>query len=358
MDGVSIQADVLSILSSASRTAMSGASSSTVSRRMSTSEELPSVVPAQPEQTARPRRHSEHPRVSILIPAYNAQRYLIPSVESMLRQSFTDFECIVVDDGSTDRTPAQLAELACRDGRVRPLHVPHGGIVEALNAGIRSARGELVARMDADDISLPQRLAEQVRFMDAHPNVVAMGSKVLLVDPYDSPLWEIDVKMSHAQIEADLLRGNGWALFHPTAIIRKDALIRVGGYRPEYQWSEDIDLFLRLAEVGKLANCDVPLLRYRQHFSSVNHTKIELQARRVERLLADAHQRRRKHLSPDWRFMPTQPLPRYEQLRAWGRRAMLNRNYGVACKHAIKALAAAPTKYEAWSLMLHAMIGR
>jgi glycosyltransferase involved in cell wall biosynthesis len=358
MDGASIQSDVLSILNLTPRTTPSGANSPTVARRMSTAAELAQAVSVAPETIARGRSRTEYPRVSILIPAYNAQRYLVSAVESMLRQSFTDFECIVVDDGSTDRTSSQLAGLASRDGRVRPLHVPHGGIVEALNAGIRAARGELIARMDADDISLPQRLAEQVRFMDEQPNVVAMGSKVLLVDPHDSPLWEIDVKTAHADIETELLRGNGWALFHPTALIRKDAMLRVGGYRPEYQWSEDIDLFLRLAEVGKLANCDVPLLRYRQHFSSVNHTKVELQARRVERLLADAHQRRRKHLSPDWRFVPTQPLPRYEQLRAWGRRAIVNRNYKVARKHAIKALAASPTKYEAWSLMLHALIGR
>ena len=358
MDGTSIQSDVLSILHLTPRTTTSGANSPAVAQRLSTAAELGQTVPAAPESTANGRRQTQHPRVSILIPAYNAQRYLTAAVESMLRQSFTDFECIVVDDGSTDRTPAQLAGLASRDGRVRPLRVAHGGIVEALNAGLRAARGELIARMDADDISLPQRLAQQVRFMDAHPNVVAMGSKVLLVDPHDSPLWEIDVKTVHADIESELLRGNGWALFHPTALIRKDAVLRVGGYRPEYQWSEDIDLFLRLAELGELANCDVPLLRYRQHFSSVNHTKAELQARRVERLLADAHQRRRKHLSPDWRFVPTQPLPRYEQLRAWGRRAMLNRNYRVARKHAFGALLASPTKYEAWSLMIHALIGR
>ena len=357
MDGVSIRSGALSILSPGPRTTPSAANSPAVARRMSTAAELPQAASAGPESVARRLRQTEYPRVSILIPAYNAERYLISAVESMLRQSFTDFECIIVDDGSTDSTPAQIAALASRDGRVRPVRVAHGGIVEALNAGIRVARGEFIARMDADDISLPQRLAEQVRFLDANPTVVAMGSKVLLVDPHDSPLWEIDVKTTHSDIESDLLRGNGWALFHPTALIRKAAIQQIGGYRAEYQWSEDIDLFLRLAEIGKLANCDVPLLRYRQHFASVNHTKAELQARRVERLLADAHQRRRKHLSPDWRFVPTQPLPLYDQLRAWGRRALVNRNYRVARKHALRAVAAKPMKYEAWGLLFHAVIG-
>lgn len=298
------------------------------------------------------------PRVSILIPAYNAQRYVVEAVESMLAQTYNDFECIVVDDGSTDRTSQLLSALQRRDARVRPLRVPHGGIVDALNAGVDAARGELIARMDADDVAAPDRLEAQVRYMDEHPDVVALGSKVLLVDPFNSPLWEIDVKLEHREIEAELLRGNGWALFHPTSMIRRDAMMRIGRYRPEYQWSEDIDLFLRLAEVGKLANTATATLRYRQHFSSVNRTKLELQIRRVERLLADAHRRRSLPFPPDFRFEPVAQLGPYEQVMAWGRRALINRNFRVARRHAVAAVRLSPTAYDAWSLMYHAVIGR
>jgi glycosyltransferase involved in cell wall biosynthesis len=301
---------------------------------------------------------SHNPRVSILIPAYNAQRYLVDAVESMLAQTYKDFECIVVDDGSSDRTPQLLGELSNRDARVRALRVPHGGIVEALNAGLYAARGEMIARMDSDDISLPQRLEEQIHFLDANPEIVALGSKVVLVDPYASPLWEIDVKLEHGQIEEELLRGNGWAIFHPTVVIRRNAIDKAGVYRPEYQWSEDIDLFLRLAQIGKLANLPTALLRYRQHFASVNRTKLELQMRRVERLLVDAYRRRGLTMPPDFHFRPPAPLPPFEQVRAWGRRAIINRNYRAARRHALAALRFAPLNYDSWSLMYHAVAER
>jgi glycosyltransferase involved in cell wall biosynthesis len=298
------------------------------------------------------------PRVSIVIPAYNAQRYLVQAVESMLAQTFTDFECIIVDDGSTDRTAQLLAQLARRDPRVRPVHVPHGGIVEALNAGIEAAQGEFIARMDADDVAIATRLEEQVHYMDGHADVVALGSKVLLVDPHNSPLWEIEVKTEHKEIDAELMAGNGWALFHPTSIIRKHAILQIGRYRPEYQWSEDIDLFLRLGEIGRLANMPTAMLRYRQHFASVNRTKLDLQVKRVERLLADAHRRRGQDFPPDFHFKPVIPLSPLEQFRAWGRRALLNGNFPVARRHAIAAFRFAPMQYDSWSLLYHSMIGR
>jgi len=295
------------------------------------------------------------PRISVIIPAYNAQRYLAEAVESVLTQTFTDFECVVVDDGSTDRTQPILHELGQRDGRLRSIRIPHGGIVEALNAGVNEARGDLIARMDADDVCLPRRLARQLRYMDDHPECVALGTAVMLVDPYGSTLWEIGVKPEHEQIDADLLKGNGWALFHPTALLRKAPMLAVGGYRPEYQWSEDIDLFLRLAEVGRLANLTEPLLHYRQHFASVNRNKVELQLRRNERLLAEAYQRRGRPLPADFRLDPPFQLAPREQILAWGRRAIINGNLRVARKHALQALRAGPLRQDSWSLVYHSV---
>jgi glycosyltransferase involved in cell wall biosynthesis len=298
------------------------------------------------------------PRVSVIIPAYNAERFLLEAVQSTLNQTFKDIECLIVDDGSNDRTATILKELARRDARVRPIRIPHGGIVKALNAGLREARGELIARMDADDICLPDRLEKQVRFLDEHPAYVVVGSMVMLVDPLNSTLWEIPVKADHDQIEVELLRGNGWAIFHPTAVIRKQAMLDVGAYRPEYQWSEDLDLFLRLGEVGKLANLQEPLLRYRQHFSSVNKTRMETQRRRSEQVLFEAYRRRGLPAPAGFEIDLGPNLSRYEQLLAWGRRALFVRNLHAARRHALAALRSQPLRWDSWSLVCHALAGR
>lgn len=313
-------------------------------------------------RSSRARRGAESaardPLVSVVIPAFNAERYLQQAVESVLAQSFKDFECIVVDDGSTDRTARILAELAQRDARVLPLRVEHCGIVGALNAGLKAARGRLVARMDADDLCLPQRFEKQVRYLDDHPDCVALGTRVMLVDPYGSPLWEIDIHTTHEEIDDALLQANGWAIFHPSVMMRRDPVLDVGGYRQEYQWSEDIDLFLRLAEVGRLANLPTTHLYYRQHLASVNRMKTQEQVRTNERLLAEVFRRRGIPLPQDLRVQPPPLLNRYDQYHAWGRRALINRNYRVARHHALAAVRERPFERASWSLMYHAAIGK
>jgi glycosyltransferase involved in cell wall biosynthesis len=305
-----------------------------------------------------PRLAPSRPLLSVVIPAYNAQRYLEDAVESVLAQTFEDFECLVIDDGSSDRTPSILRDFAVADGRVRPIRIGHAGIVQALNVGVRAARGKLIARMDADDLCYPDRFDRQLRFLDENPRCIAVGSAVMLVDPFNSTLWKIDVKTQHADIDADLLTGNGWALFHPTAILSRQAILDVGGYRAEYQWAEDLDLFLRLAEVGRLANLPDALLRYRQHFASVNRTKLEAQQLRSERVVLEAYHRRGVR-APERLSLPVRPpLTAYDQTRAWCQRALLSRNLYAARRHAMTAFRLQPTAQQSWSLMYHAMLGR
>ena len=306
---------------------------------------------------ARGKYATDQPAVSVVIPAFNAERYLQQAVESVLAQSFKNFECIVVDDGSTDRTQRILAELSQRDARVRPLRIEHSGIVAALNAGLKEARGALVARMDADDLCLSQRFEKQVEYLRDHPECLALGTRVMLVDPYGSPLWEIDIHTAHEEIEAELLRANGWAIFHPSVMMRRDPVLDIGGYRQEYQWSEDIDLFLRIAEVGRLANLPGTHLHYRQHLSSVNRLRTEEQVRTNERLLAEAFRRRGMTLPADLLVQLPPLLNRYDQYHAWGRRALINRNYRAARHHALDAVRERPFQRASWSLMYHAAIG-
>src|SRR4029077_6441580 len=123
-------------------------------------------------------------------------------------------------------------------------------------------------------------------------------------DPYGCVLFRSEHKLTHEEIEAQLLTGVGWAIVHPTAMMRREAVRRVGGYRPEFQWVEDLDLFLRLAEIGKLANLPDELLLYRQHTTSVNRTRSAEQAKLADACVRDAYRRRGKAVPDGWRFVP------------------------------------------------------
>ena len=202
------------------------------------------------------------PRVSVILPVYNGGRYLAAAVDSILAQTFRDFELIAVDDGSTDETLALLEQWARGDGRMLCVRQDHAGLIAALNRGLTLARGEFIARMDHDDISQPDRFARQVEFLDAHLDVAVVGSAVTLIDERGHAIRDVRYPETPAAI-AEFLRA-GSALAHPAVMMRRAAVIAVGGYRPAYQHAEDYDLWLRMAEEYALANLPDRLLLYRQ----------------------------------------------------------------------------------------------
>ena len=171
------------------------------------------------------------PQISVLMPVYQAERYLEEAVESILAQSFDDFELLALDDGSTDESPRILAALAARDDRIRVRVAPHAGLVRRLNQGLAEARGTCIARMDADDISYPERFERQLAFLETHPECVAVGTAVDEIDPDGRPIRPLDIRPNHEEIESRLLQGDGGALIHASALYRTDAVRGVGGYR-------------------------------------------------------------------------------------------------------------------------------
>ena len=302
---------------------------------------------------------ADAPAVSVVMTVFNTEDYVAEAVESVLRQTFGDFEFIIVDDGSTDRSPAILREYAGRDRRIRLVSRPNTGIVRAANEGIGLARGKYLARMDSDDVSLPRRFEVQVGYLDAHPECVLVASRVTVVDPYGSPVLESGQKLSHEEIEAELLTSNGgWAIVQPSAMMRTDAVRAVGGYRGRHNVSEDQDLFLRLAEVGRVANLPEPLLLYRRHYRSVMHTQWRQREEVKEQIVREAYARRGKPMPADWAFDDWKPTPLAEQLRAWGWAALKRGNVAVARKHALGAVRTAPLSGEAWRLLYCAARGR
>ena len=295
--------------------------------------------------------------VSVVMSVYNGERYAPEAVESILAQTFRDFEFILIDDGSTDGSKALLEGYAKRDPRVRLVSRPNKGLTKTLNEGLDLARGEFIARMDADDVSLPTRFEKQVAFLRANPDVVCVGARVLRVDPYGSPLSESDHKLTHEEIDRQLMEeGLGWAITHPVAMMRRDAVAKVSGYREQFRTSQDLDLWLRLAEVGRLANLPEVLLKYRYHPESVGFTKFEEQRRVKSIILSDAYARRGRTPPAEWPKGIFTPLPVAEQLRRWARAALKAKNRDVAKKHAMAALKREPLKVDSWRVALRVFV--
>ncbi len=285
------------------------------------------------------------------MPVYNAEEYLAEAVRSILEQTFAEFEFIAVDDGSTDRSLEILHGFAAADPRLRIVTRPHAGIVGALNDGLAAAGGSLIARMDADDVSLPHRLSRQVDFMRAHPECVASGSAMEVMDPHGAPICRFPCATSHEEMDSIPFSRRQSGIFHPTAMMRTEAVRQVGGYRKQFEWVEDFDLWLRLAERGRLANLNEVLVRYRVHRKSVSHLRAAEQLRRADLALIEAGRRRGLENLPLPKT-PAEPGSAGDCELVWIHWALAAGELGNARRLAGKRLRAAPFSKERWRLYL------
>lgn len=206
------------------------------------------------------------PRVSVCVPVRNGAATLHEALESVLRQTYHSFELLVVDDGSTDATPSILAEYAAADRRMRVLPAEGTGVSAALRQACAKAGGEYLARMDADDIALPDRLERQRAYLDAHPTTAVLGGAYIVLRPSGKRGRTVRMPRSDAEIRRVLPRLNPIA--HPTAMMRRDAYEAAGGYR--LARAEDYDLWLRIAERWQLANLREPVLLRREHAAQLS----------------------------------------------------------------------------------------
>jgi glycosyltransferase involved in cell wall biosynthesis len=216
-------------------------------------------------------RTSSAPTVSVLLAAYNAADTIAKAAESVLTGNDVALELIIIDDGSTDGTSEVIESLA-RDSRVRVISHPNMGLAASLNRGIAAASAAFIARMDADDISAPNRFDLQSQFLSDHQDVVLVGGQIRRIVE-DEPRSASHFPLDHRQIVNALVHGRH-AICHPAVMMRKAALDAVGGY-----WdngvSEDWDLFLRLSEMGRLANLDRHVLGYTFHSTGINASDME-----------------------------------------------------------------------------------
>jgi glycosyltransferase involved in cell wall biosynthesis len=279
-------------------------------------------------------------RVSVLLPVWNTAPFLDAAIDSILEQTFPSFELIVIDDGSTDGSGAIAERFACRDARVRVIHRSHEGLSASLNAGLALARGEYVARMDADDISVTDRLRKQVAHLDARPACVAVGSWIEVVDEDGQYIGRKTFATEHDAIRAALLRGIS-QMAHPTVVARRDVLRAMGGYDARRYPSEDFDLWFRLGERGELANLGEVLLKHRRHAAAVG---VRDREKMKAMSLAICNEARAKQGLPAWRGSPTL---RGESADAQyhfecARTALIAGSRRVAVRHAAATIAAEP----------------
>lgn len=199
------------------------------------------------------------PRVSVVMPVFNGAAFLAPALNSLRSQTLRAIEIIVVDDGSTDDSVALVESQAREDPRIVLIRSSRVRISAALNRGIAQARGAFIARMDADDIAHPQRLARQAEFLEAHPAVAVVGTGFRVIDATGAVLKTQHPVGDPKAVREALRRGN--CLAHPTVMMRREAAAL--GYRELFPYAEDYDLWTRAAERWDLANLDEALLDYR-----------------------------------------------------------------------------------------------
>ncbi len=225
------------------------------------------------------------PQVSVVMAVYNGEKYLRQALESILHQTFTDFEFIIVDDGSTDTTPAILD--AYRDPRiVRLRNVRNLGLAGALNRGLEVARGRYIARQDADDLSYPTRLEQEVAFLEAHPQVGLLGTTYDVMDAEGHWVGRVSPPTDNETLQRALVRHNCFG--HGSVMMRREVLCRVGGYAADMPAVQDYELYLRLAECAELANLAKPLYAWRRHGVSIT---AQHKGKRHEQLRSAALQR-------------------------------------------------------------------
>ena len=215
-------------------------------------------------------------KVSVVIPVHNGEKYLAQAIESVLGQTFRDFELLIVDDGSTDGTAAIIRRFAEGDRRVRILTQENRGVAAAGNRGLHEARAEWVARLDADDVFLPEKLERQVAFLRRNPDAQIVGTLASFINHAGRPLGLVGTEGPYTPAEFyRLVREDRPIYFvNSSTLMRRETVLSIGGYREPFAPAEDVDLWIRMMEQGHLMlKVPEPLLLYRLHGDSLTMTQ-------------------------------------------------------------------------------------
>lgn len=213
------------------------------------------------------------PKVSIIMSVYNGERYLKNAVDSILNQTFTDFEFIVLDDCSQDESWAILSDYAIRDRRIRLLkNRQNMGLTKSLNRGLHLAQGKYIARQDADDVSLPTRFEKQTAWLESHPETVLISSEIQRIKP-DGNFGQVTARACASELLPWHLLFHNHLGGHSQVMFRRQPVLELGGYNEAYRYSQDYELWCRLAKIGKFTVLPEALLHQRFHTASISANK-------------------------------------------------------------------------------------
>ncbi len=235
----------------------------------------------------------QEPLISVVMPVRDAAAFIDEAIASIRAQTLPGFELIIVDDGSADASIEIAARHAAQDSRIRILTLPPSGIAVACNHGFSAAQCPYVARMDADDVAKPHRLARQLEVLSASPTVAALGSECEVIDQTGAVSGRMPAPTTPEDIRTILPQAN--CLAHPSTMLRREAVLAIGGYRPAFALCEDYDLWLRLSERHDLMNVAEPLLSYRHHDRQLSREPSDRRALAVLAAQHAARQRRSDH---------------------------------------------------------------
>jgi len=278
------------------------------------------------------------------MPVRDGLPFLDNAIDSIVSQTLTDFVLVLVDDGSTDGTSELLDSWAKRDRRIRIIHQEPSGHYAALNVGLECCATDLVARMDADDIAMPDRFKQQVAFLNANPDVVAVGGQVIAIDADGDHLFSVPMPIKSDVIQRGLLSGQN-GLTHPAVMYQRRVVIAAGGYEDESP-SEDFGLWLRMLPLGKFANLDSVVLKYRLHANVSRISRHAVQRNHTLRLLEKAHAALG---TPVPELPPSYPPHGVADIHHhWAMSAAAQGHWSAARKHVLKSIELNPMNAHAY----------
>lgn len=215
---------------------------------------------------------------------HNNLDFLPAAVDSILEQTHQDFELIIIDDGSTDGSQNWLINKAKQDARIQLIIQENKGLTRSLNHGLSLTSGEFIARMDGDDVSLPNRLETQLAFLLENPECICVGSFTEYINDKGQKLFTRFFPIKHDEIMHCHIAGYGGFIQHPSAFIRASALREVDGYDEQFDYAQDYDLWFRLSRIGKLANIPIVLLQYRFHEKAITQNALHKQKKYLDQI--------------------------------------------------------------------------